>query len=85
MKFILPYDLLDAARLLDFSEMAKPPEIVALTDSFELSVDDSDIQEMQIIMTEELVAKGLEDQNVVNETGKKLYALYDEILSQIKQ
>ena len=49
-------------------------------DTVELDV--SDIDEVQLLINDEIVYRGLDDQETVNDLGKKLYALYDEILYQ---
>lgn len=42
----------------------------------------SDIDEIQLLINDEIVYRGLDKQETVNGLGKKLYALYDEILYQ---
>lgn len=42
----------------------------------------SDIDEIQLLINDEIVHRGLDKQETVNDLGKKLYALYDEILYQ---
>ncbi len=42
----------------------------------------SDIKELQLLVNDEIVYRGLEHQKTVNKLGKKLYRLYDEILHQ---
>ena len=42
----------------------------------------SDIDEIQLLINDEIVYRGLDKQETVNDLGKKLYALYDEILYQ---
>lgn len=42
----------------------------------------SDIEELQLLVNDEIVYRGLEHQETVNNLGKKLYRLYDEILHQ---
>lgn len=41
-----------------------------------------DIQEMLLLVNDEIVYRGLENQDEVNEFGKNLYNLYDEIIYQ---
>lgn len=47
-----------------------------------VELDVSDIDEVQLLINDEIVYRGLDNQETVNELGKKLYALYDEILYQ---
>lgn len=42
----------------------------------------SDIEELQLLVNDEIVYRGLDQQETVNNLGKKLYRLYDEILHQ---
>ena len=41
----------------------------------------SDIEELQLLVNDEIVYRGLDQQETVNNLGKKLYRLYDEIHS----
>lgn len=41
-----------------------------------------DIKELQLLVNDEIVYRGLDNQETVNNLGKKLYGLYDEILHQ---
>ena len=50
------------------------------SDAKELEV--SDIKELQLLVNDEIVYRGLDLQETVNNLGKKLYRLYDEILHQ---
>lgn len=50
------------------------------SDSKELEV--SDIKELQLLVNDEIVYRGLDYQETVNDFGKRLYKLYDEILHQ---
>lgn len=47
-----------------------------------VELDLSDIDEVQFLINDEIVYRGLDNQETVNDMGKKLYALYDEILYQ---
>lgn len=49
-------------------------------DTVELDV--SDIDEIQLLVNDEIVYRGLDNQETANDLGKRLYALYDEILYQ---
>ena len=50
------------------------------SDTIELEI--SDIKELQFFINDEIVYRGLDNQETVNDFGKKLYALYDEVLEQ---
>lgn len=47
-----------------------------------VELDVSDIDEMQLLINDEIVYRGLNNQEAVNDLGKRLYALYDEMLYQ---
>ena len=49
-------------------------------DTVELEV--SDINEIELLVNDEIVYRGLDKQDTVNNLGKCLYNLYDEILFQ---
>ncbi|WP_461813161.1 hypothetical protein [Faecalimonas sp.] len=51
-------------------------------DSDTIELDISDIKELQFLINDEIVYRGLDEQETVNDLGKKLYTLYDEILYQ---
>lgn len=51
-------------------------------DSDTIEFEISDIKELQLLINDEIVYRGLDKQETVNDLGKKLYALYDEILYQ---
>ena len=51
-------------------------------DSNTVELDVSDIDEIQLLINDEIVYRGIDSQETVNDLGKKLYALYDEILFQ---
>ncbi|MCB5881026.1 hypothetical protein LIR45_01305 [Lachnospiraceae bacterium EP-SM-12S-S03] len=51
-------------------------------DSNMIELEISDIKELQFLINDEIVYRGLDNQETVNDFGKKLYALYDEILYQ---
>jgi hypothetical protein len=41
-----------------------------------------DVLELQLLLNEEIVTKGMDDEDTVNSYGMQLYDLYDEILDQ---
>lgn len=47
-----------------------------------VELDISDINEIQLLINDEIVYRGLDNQEAANDLGKRLYALYDEILYQ---
>lgn len=51
-------------------------------DCINFNIDTKDIREVQLLINDEIVLKGMDDQDTVNSLGLKLYKLYDEILYQ---
>lgn len=49
-------------------------------DCINFNIDTKDIREVQLLINDEIVLKGMDDQDTVNSLGLKLYKLYDEIL-----
>lgn len=45
-------------------------------------VKDEYVQEVQLLINDEIVIHGMDNQDTVNDLGLKLYKLYDEILYQ---
>lgn len=60
-------------------------KIEAKEDEVQFEVKDDDVQEVQLLINDEIVASGLDNQDQVNELGTELYTLYDEILYQKKK
>lgn len=78
--------LLEIAKSIDFSELQHLPEFKTSEhdDTFTMNVDDNEIRLLQTLINEDIVGRGMDNQNTVNEIGKMLYWLYDEILYQKK-
>ena len=47
-----------------------------------IEIEVSDIEEIQLLINDEIVLKGLNNQDTINSYGKRLYELYDEIYYQ---
>lgn len=45
-------------------------------------IKDENIQEVQLLINDEIVLRGMDKQQTVNDLGLKLYKLYDDILYQ---
>jgi len=63
----------------DAKDLVKNRQSVG-SDMEELEV--TDISELQLLINDEIVYRGLDKQETINDFGKKLYDLYDEILYQ---
>lgn len=48
----------------------------------EFKIKKEDIREVQLLINDEIVLRGMDNQDTVNDIGIKLYRLYDEILYQ---
>lgn len=77
VKYRLTKESFDLMKGIDFSEMGDKLRLI----EEERAVETSDFQLMQIIINEEIVTKGLDErQENCTLFGRKLYALYDELL-----
>lgn len=86
IKFYNNKELFNVLQSVDFSELEVAPVLSENEDgSFSMEFDNNELVEVQFAINDEIIASGLENQNEVNETGKMLYWLYDEILIQSKQ
>ena len=47
-----------------------------------IEIEVSDIEEMQLLINDEIVLRGLDNQDTVNALGQMLYELYDEVYYQ---
>lgn len=47
-----------------------------------IEIEVSDIEEMQLLINDEIVLRGLDNQDTVNALGQRLYELYDEVYYQ---
>lgn len=81
MKFKLKKSLFDL--LIDIPEIE--PYIVDKIqndDCIDFNIDTQNVREVQLLINDEIVLNGLDNQDTVNSLGLKLYRLYDEILYQ---
>lgn len=46
------------------------------------TIKNENVQEVQLLINDEIVSKGMDKQNTVNTLGVQLYKLYDDILAQ---
>ena len=63
---------------VDFSEMKD--DIVFNDEKSEIEL--SNLELFEIILNEEIVSKGMDSQDAVNDYGRSLYNIYDEMLEQ---
>lgn len=85
-KFYKNTDLLNLLKSVDFSELEAAPVFSENEDgSFSMEFDNNELIDVKLAINDEVITSGLENQNKVNETGKMLYWLYDEIIIQSKQ
>ncbi len=55
---------------------------VKIDDYIEFSIDAKDFREVQLLINDEIVLNGMDNQDTVNDLGLRLYKLYDDILYQ---
>lgn len=58
--------------------------IVIVDDNVHFEIDNDHVVEFQLDINDEIVAIGMDKQEVVNDIGIKLYKIYDELLYQKK-
>ena len=77
VKYKLTKESFALIRDIDFSEMGNTFRLLEA----EQAIETSDFGLMQVIINEEIVAKGMDEaQDKCTEFGRKLYGLYDELL-----
>ena len=84
-KYFLNSDLRKTLEDSDFSELSARPLIQEEQQGFSLSIPDKETSDFLGILNDEIVCRGMDNQETVNETGKMLYWIYDEILIQNKK
>lgn len=57
-------------------------EVTKIDQVIKFKIKKEDIREVQLLINDEIVLHGMDNQDIVNELGLKLYKLYDEILYQ---
>lgn len=81
MGFRLNKDLFDL--LINVSEVNQYIlKKVKIDDYTEFCIDAKNFREVQLLINDEIVLNGMDNQDTVNALGIKLYQLYDEILYQ---
>lgn len=50
---------------------------------FTITVENGNCLMFQVDLNNEIIGSGMDDEDTINEYGKKIYDLYDEILEQI--
>ena len=84
-KYFKNKDLLELLKVVDFSNLEKVPLISENRDgSFSMEFDNDELFEVKMAINDEILSQGLERQNKVNEIGRMLYWLYDEVLIQTR-
>lgn len=82
VNYKLSFEAYSILKKIDFSEIK---DYLILNDSdCSFSVAESKLRIMQVIINEEIVGEGMDNQETVNSYGIKLYELYDEILDRIE-
>ena len=83
MKFKLRKNLFEVLeKVPDAAEYLR--DISKENEDVSFMIEQDDIQEVQLLINDEIVLNGMDEQETVNDLGLKLYKLYDEILYQKK-
>lgn len=74
---------MDLANLL-LSDVDGADKLVVIKKNFGdlIELEVSDIEEMMLLINDEIIYRGMNKQDTINNLGKRLYELYDEILYQ---
>lgn len=81
MKFKLRENLYNL--LINIPEVKEYINSLSKSNNFiELDIDKADFREVQLLINDEIVLHGMDNQDTVNSLGIELYKLYDEILYQ---
>lgn len=75
----------DAKFLMEISEEAKIVLQKLARKDEDYLMDDDELDDLQAEITFAIVSKGMDNQDTVNEIGIRLYAIYDDILWQIRE
>lgn len=83
MEFELENDLYELLvnQVLDASQYIFT---ISKVDKVRFSIKMKDIREVMLLINDEIVFRGLDNQDTVNEFGIQLYRLYDELFYQIE-
>lgn len=81
MKFQISQKDKEIVELIDVSSMKSKPHIIESGDKVHLVVSDDEREEFMICFNEAIVSFGLDEQEKVNKLGKRMYSLYDKLLS----
>lgn len=84
MKLVLKRDMLEFLKN-EIEDVAPLIGEIKKISSGTYEVDIKDIQEVKLLINDEIVYRGLDNRDTVNDIGKKMYELYDEILTQQRE
>lgn len=81
MKFKLRENLYNL--LINIPEVKEYINSLSKSNNFvEFDIDKADFRETQLLINDEIVLHGMDNQDTINSLGTELYKLYDEILYQ---
>ena len=70
---------------VDFSDLSELPKLVENGNKIEFTFNDKDLLDVKLDINSAISLIGMDDsQNNINDLGKKLYQIYDELMYQTK-
>jgi hypothetical protein len=85
MNFVFEKQAFDALKALDFSSVKSLMILKRRSDTI-VSINPDDYEEFELGFTEQIVLKGLtDDQEHCTDFGKKLYQIYDDMVAQANE
>lgn len=70
---------------VDFSDLSELPKLVENGNKIEFTFNDNDLLDVKLDINSAISLIGMDDsQNNINDLGKKLYQIYDELMYQTK-
>lgn len=85
MTVLLDKEFKDSLAQVDFSDLLELPKLVENGNKIEFTFNDNDLLDVKLDINSAISLIGMDDlQNNVNDLGKKLYQIYDELMYQTK-
>lgn len=85
MTVLFDKEFKDSLAQVDFSDLSKLPKLVENGNKIEFTFNDDDLLDVKLDINSAISLIGMDDfQNNVNDLGKKLYQIYDELMYQTK-
>lgn len=85
MTVLFDKEIKESLTRVDFSDLSELPKIVENGNKIEFTFNDNDLLDVKLDINSAISLIGMDDsQNNINDLGKKLYQIYDELMYQTK-